>query len=159
MKSIETINYTRILLFIDLMNIVFDVLYDITYLIFTSSIIFFFKRENSHDKIKRGQRRFRGLLIHVLFNTPYLKVENLVKKTYKSKTTPLSNQNVQKHCWQAFTKRGYCTWCRREKARPVVAEIVNQAACQRGSRVYGGCTACGVYLCVKGDCFKQFHSQ
>jgi hypothetical protein len=45
----------------------------------------------SSTEAKRGQRRFRGPLIYALLNTPYPKVENLVKKTYKSKITPLLN--------------------------------------------------------------------
>ena len=118
---------------------------------------------DTKDKAKRGQRCFREPLIKALLNTPYPKVEMLVKKTYKSKPMPLPNRDTLNHHWQEFSKRGYCVWCKKkDKMRPALAEIVNQAAsntCQRRSRVYGGCMSCNVYLCVKEDCFRQFHSQ
>jgi Transposase IS4 len=108
---------------------------------------------DSTDQAKRGQRRYRESLINALLNTPY------------PPPSPPS-QPICTHNWERFEKRGYCIWCKyhteawKPKRRPVLSEIVNQAAptqASRQSRTYGGCRTCSAYLCVKGDCFRQYH--
>jgi Transposase IS4 len=87
---------------------------------------------NRIDPGKRGQRRYRETLINSLLNTPY--------------PPPLLQPNST-HFWQRFEKRGYCIWCKTHpegweaKRRPILGEIVNQAAptqAGRQSRTYGG---------------------
>jgi Transposase IS4 len=124
---------------------------------------------NTGDRAKRGQRRFRGPLIKALLNTPYPEVQKPARGPYKSKPMPQLNRDTQDHHWRPFLKRGYCIWCKKnsqewksKRARPALVEIVNQAtpnAVQRQSQTYGGCMSCSAYLCSKGGCFEQYHSQ
>ena len=117
------------------------------------------------DTSKRGQRPFRKALIDALLKTPYSEPTRS-RREYKF---PLPNRDTQDHRWQAFPKRGLCIWCRKgaqeskskniDTRRPILAEIVNSNASSRSMRSYGGCIACNVHLCVKGACFKQYHSQ
>ena len=125
-------------------------------------------RQNAQDRKKRGQRQFREPLIKALLNTTYPKVHISTNSGLQGNTASLANQNAQIHRWEDFMKRSYCVWCKdnAEKwvpkwTRPVLAEIVNGAAStqrKRQSKTFGGCTACNVYLCRKGACFEQYHS-
>jgi Transposase IS4 len=115
---------------------------------------------DTEDKSKKGQRPFRSALAEALLNTPYATSNH---GNYQA--MPLINENAQNHHWEQFPKRGYCVWCKKQaetfKIRPVLAEIVNGAAPtgrKRSARSQGGCKGCNVYLCKKGACFKQYHS-
>jgi hypothetical protein len=123
---------------------------------------------DTKDKNKRGQRRFRDLLIKALLNTPYSETELYAKKHCYIKSMPLPNQDMKGHRLGRFGRRGYCVWCKRNtqegvpnRVRPALAEISNLAhpsAPTRQSRTYGGCIACSAFLCIKGACFEQYHS-
>jgi hypothetical protein len=112
---------------------------------------------NKMDPNKRGQRRYRETLIDMLLNTPY-------PSSPPPPPPPLRPYST--HYWERFDTRGYCIWCKthseewKPKRRPILNEIVNQAApsqAGRQSRTHGGCTLCSAYLCVKGACFQLFH--
>jgi hypothetical protein len=85
------------------------------------------------------------------------------------KPMPLPNQDpIQIHEWSRFPTRGYCAWCKEhaerwepKRERPPLAEIVNSAGptkCKRQTKTYGGCIACKAFLCLKGACLKEYHS-
>ena len=124
-----------------------------------------FEKDVITNTSKKGQRLFRKVFINTLFKTPYSE-STRSKREYKF---PLPNRDTQDHRWQAFPKRELCIWCRKDvqesksknidTRRPILAEIVNSNASSRSMRSYGGCIACNVHLCIKGVCFKQYHSQ
>jgi Transposase IS4 len=114
---------------------------------------------NRVDRGKRGQRRYRETLIDMLLNTPY------PPPPPTPPLPPLLHPNST-HYWERFETRGYCIWCKTHsegwepKRRPVLCEIINQAApaqAGRQSRTYGGCKLCSAYLCVKAGCFQQYY--
>ncbi len=116
------------------------------------------------ENAKRGQRPFRKALAEALLCTLYPAM-----KSTRYKSMPLVNQEAKRHQWEAFSKRGYCVWCKEhrnkwesKRIRSPLAEIANGVAPakrQRQSKTYGGCTDCTAYLCRKGVCFERFHRQ
>ena len=118
------------------------------------------------DTAKRGQRYFWRPLIEALLNTSYPQAEKLAQGPYKSKSISRLNMNALNHRWGPFKARAYCVWCQRDgqknTTRSALTDITNQAissSSKRRNRSYGGCIACSVCLCLKGACFKQYHSQ
>jgi hypothetical protein len=120
---------------------------------------------DSKDKNKRGQRRFRDPLIKALINILYSEAQ---KEHSNIKPMPLPIRDMKEHHWSQFPKRGYCVWCKKnaeqwipKRARPALADITNNAGStmrKRQSKTYGGCMTCSAYLCRKGGCFEQYHS-
>jgi hypothetical protein len=120
--------------------------------------------EKIHPELKqakRGQRRFRETLIQQLLSIPY---KQPIKPQPPPQPIPLPIQGPFRHQWEKMEQRRHCVWCRQQARteRPALVEITNtapQGGKQRGSKSYGGCKLCGVYLCVKTACFDSYHSQ
>ena len=122
------------------------------------------------DKGRRKHTQFREELTSILLNWPYdEKEQNTQNKRHQRYPLPLSNSKVLEHKWDRFLKRGYCVWCKEGAEKWVphrppnpLTEIVNSAAQPkraRHSQTWGGCGGCEVYLCLKGNCMKAFHSR
>lgn len=118
---------------------------------------------NKVDQNKWGQRRFWEALINAFLNTPYASSP----PPPPPPPPPPIPQPGRVHHWEHFEKRGYCIWCQNhtekgvQTTRPVLGEIVNNAAPTqrpRPKRSLGGCRICSACLCVKGACFRLYHS-
>jgi hypothetical protein len=123
--------------------------------------------EGIDDRSYRGYRRFRKALCQALLEYPDEENSTAV-------TPPVTPQSSE-HTWSKFQKRNYCHYCKEHKEhkeewmpqRPAkkryfgtdITNIVTTATRRRGSSTWGGCSTCGVYLCVKGECWKLYHSQ
>jgi hypothetical protein len=130
------------------------------------------------DSRKRGQRPFREALITTLLDTPY-------PPPLPPMPQPHTTHYWQRFEKRGFCI--WCNKYMKEldlkrtiNARPPLADIGNQGAnreisaliastqttstqapltlATRISKVYGGCRICSAYLCVKGACFKLYHS-
>lgn len=125
-------------------------------------------RQNIQNKKKKNQYQFQDPLIKILFDISYFKAHISINNHFQGTTVSLVNQNTRIHCWGDFEKHRHCIWYKdyteewiSKKTRPVLAEIVNNAVSakqKRQSKTYSGCIACNVYLCRKGTCFEQYHS-
>jgi hypothetical protein len=123
-------------------------------------------KSNKPDLGNRERQRFQEQLSKILLNWPYEKEQIIQNRRHIRPHLPIPNRHVDEHVWELFIKRGYCCWCKEhaEKWIPkrILSEIVNGEAKSkwaRQSQTPGGCRACNVYLCRKGDCFEAFHSR
>jgi hypothetical protein len=116
----------------------------------------------------RNHRQFRSAVAQGRLHTLYLEESLSTKDDYPSNRLPPVSTNALSHNWKRFDRRRYCVWCKAHskewvpKRPPVLTEIVNGATPvtrKRQSQSWGGCEGCKVYLCQKGSCLEEFHSQ
>ena len=113
------------------------------------------------NRSNRGHRKFREALYKALLTWPDEPLDTMI-------SIPKSKASVD--CKRVrFKVRGHCVICsqnlsklHRHRPRQFGTEITNQVAGglrKRGTRTPGGCSKCRKYLCIRGDCWKQWHSQ
>jgi hypothetical protein len=113
------------------------------------------------DESCRGHRKYRKALCQALleYSDDSIPAVHLPPKVYKA----------SEHTWSHFGKRNYCFYCKTHKKEWVpekpagarrfgtdITNTVSQASCIRGSMTWGGCRACGVYLCDRKGCMKLY---
>ena len=122
------------------------------------------------DTGRRLHRKFHEALIEQLWAVPRtshttLAVPGVSHATMGGPTLP---RDARRHIWGHFGRRRWCVWCKKHKEgwvpkrapnRIVLGEIRNQVVPYRGSKTWGGCIVCQEALCMKGSCFRQYHSE
>ena len=113
------------------------------------------------DRSRKGHRRFREALCDALLNWPE-EISDTMVSVLGSKPSSACER-------VRFQVRGHCVVCSAKisklhghRRRQFGTDITNEAAGglrKRGARTPGGCSKCRKHLCIRGDCWKVWHSQ